>query len=259
MKFVGIIPSRYASTRFPGKPLALVKGKPMIQCVYEQAKQALEDVVVATDDSRIFDCVRSFGGEVVMTSEKHTCGTERCLEALQIYLQQHNDSRPIATIQDLVVINIQGDEPYIQPQQIEQIKQCFPTEIATLVRPFTQENTLEDLQNPNFPKVLLRKIHNNIADVITFSRSVIPYLRGVEQEKWLATHTFYKHIGMYAYRADILQDIVQLPSSVLEKAESLEQMRWIEAGYAIKTAITEIPSYSVDTPEDLEYINQLNV
>ena len=241
MRFVGIIPARYASTRFPGKPLADLGGKPMIQRVYEQAKKALADVVVATDDERIYNCVKAFGGEVVMTRADHTCGTDRCLEAFE----------KLSIQGEAVVINIQGDEPFIQPEQIEAIKSCFDdatTQIATLVKPFTEADGLEALENPNTPKVVMAPD----GTALLFSRSVIPYLRGIDKSEWLAQHLHYKHIGMYAYRAQVLKQITQLPQTPMEKAESLEQLRWLEDGYKIKVAVCHTASIGIDTPADLE-------
>lgn len=240
MKFIGIIPARYASTRFPGKPLADMKGKYMIQRVYEQARKVLDHVCVATDDDRIFNAVRSFGGEVVMTSAQHRSGTDRCFEAYRT-LGGHED----------VVINIQGDEPFIKPEQIESLIACFDspqTQIATLVRPFEASEGYEALANPNSPKVVLNERH----EALYFSRSVIPYLRGVEPAEWLARHTYYKHIGMYGYRADVLGQITCLPQSSLELAESLEQLRWLQNGYTIKVGITTQETIGIDTPADLE-------
>ncbi|MBQ9603716.1 MAG: 3-deoxy-manno-octulosonate cytidylyltransferase [Paludibacteraceae bacterium] len=241
MRFVGIIPARYASTRFPGKPLADLGGKPMIQRVYEQAKKALADVVVATDDERIYNCVKAFGGEVVMTRADHKCGTDRCLEAFE----------KLSIQGEAVVINIQGDEPFIQPEQIEAIKSCFDdatTQIATLVKPFTEADGLEALENPNTPKVVMAPD----GTALLFSRSVIPYLRGIDKSEWLAQHLHYKHIGMYAYRAQVLKQITQLPQTPMEKAESLEQLRWLENGYKIKVAVCHTASIGIDTPADLE-------
>ena len=232
MRFIGIIPARYASTRFPGKPLADIGGKPMIQRVYEQAKKALSTVVVATDDERIYNTVLQFGGEAVMTSPACKCGTERCQEV----------ASQLGLTKDDVVINIQGDEPFIQPSQIEAIQSCFPTEIATLVKPFAEG---EDITNVNTPKVVINRHHY----AMYFSRSVIPYTR-------CEPTTMYKHIGMYAYRADILNEIVQLEQTPLEKAESLEQLRWLENGYPIKVAISNTYSIGIDTPEDLERARQ---
>ena len=240
MKFIGIIPARYASTRFPGKPLADMKGKYMIQRVYEQARKILDHVCVATDDDRIFNAVRSFGGEVVMTSTQHRSGTDRCFEAYRT-LGGHED----------VVINIQGDEPFIKPEQIESLIACFDSpqiQIATLVRPFEASEGYEALANPNSPKVVLNERH----EALCFSRSVIPYLRGVEPAEWLARHTYYKHIGMYGYRADVLGQITCLPQSSLELAESLEQLRWLQNGYTIKVGITTQETIGIDTPADLE-------
>ncbi|HJB73029.1 3-deoxy-manno-octulosonate cytidylyltransferase [Barnesiella sp. An22] len=240
MKFIGIIPARYASTRFPGKPLADMKGKYMIQRVYEQARKVLDHVCVATDDDRIFNAVQSFGGEVVMTSAQHRSGTDRCFEAYRT-LGGHED----------VVINIQGDEPFIKPEQIESLIACFDSpqiQIATLVRPFEASEGYEALANPNSPKVVLNERH----EALYFSRSVIPYLRGVEPAEWLARHTYYKHIGMYGYRADVLGQITCLPQSSLELAESLEQLRWLQNGYTIKVGITTQETIGIDTPADLE-------
>ena len=239
MKFVAIIPARYASTRFPAKPLAILGGKPVIQRVYEQVSQVLDDVFVATDDERILKVVGDFGGKGVMTREDHKSGTDRCYEA---YLKIGNGAD--------VVINVQGDEPFIQPSQIRSLMACFDepsTQIATLVKPFTAADGLQALQNPNSPKVVISD--NNRA--LYFSRSVIPYLRGVSVENWLSNHVFYKHIGLYAYRADILAEITQLPQSTLEKAESLEQLRWLDNGYVIKVGMTDVETIGIDTPDDL--------
>ena len=240
MKFIGIIPARYGSSRFPGKPLADMAGKPMIQRVYEQVKKALDEVWVATDDERILQVVESFGGRAVLTSADHKSGTDRCNEA---FSKIGNDFD--------VIINIQGDEPFIQPQQIETLKTCFDskeTELATLVKPFKKEDGFEVLFNPNSPKVVL----NKNSEAIYFSRSIIPYIRDAHHTEWLDKHIFYKHIGMYAYRADVLKKITLLPQSNLELAESLEQLRWIENGYKIKVGLTDIETIGIDTPEDME-------
>lgn len=239
-KFLAIIPARYASTRFPGKPLALLGGKPIVQWVYERVNRVFEHTVVATDDQRIFDCVEQFGGKVVMTSTNHKSGTDRCFEAL-------NKSGVEAD----VVVNVQGDEPFIAASQLESIKRCFEddnTDIATLVQPFTPSDGLGALQNPNSPKVVVGA--NDYA--LYFSRSVIPYLRGVEPSEWLSRHTFYKHIGLYAYRVPTLKKITSMPQGVLEKAESLEQLRWLEAGLRIKVGYTDVKTIGIDTPHDLE-------
>lgn len=241
MKFIGIIPARYASTRFPGKPLADMNGKPMIQRVYEQVKDVLDSVCVATDDIRIENAVKTFGGQVVMTSDQHRSGTDRCYEAYQKIGEGYD-----------VIVNIQGDEPFIHPEQIQTIKTCFAdanTQIATLVKPFRSDDDFEStLFNPNSPKVVLNK--NN--EAMYFSRSIIPYIRGKIYTEWLPSHTFYKHIGLYAYRAQVLKEITQLPQSALELAESLEQLRWLENGYKIKVGITEQETIGIDTPEDME-------
>lgn len=252
MQFVGIIPARYASSRFPGKPLADLGGKPMIQRVYEQASKALDSVIVATDDERIYQCVKAFGGHVVMTSSDHACGTDRVQEAYAI-ARQTTDWVDDQT----VVVNIQGDEPFIQPSQITALMDCFAdadTEIATLVHPFTPQNTWDDLANPNYVKVVVAAEQNTafLGKAVYFSRSVVPYLRGVEQSEWLRKGQFYRHIGMYAYRADVLQRITQLHQTPLELAECLEQLRWLEHGLTIKVAECHTISIGIDTPQDLE-------
>ncbi|MDR0394129.1 MAG: 3-deoxy-manno-octulosonate cytidylyltransferase [Tannerella sp.] len=240
MNFLGIIPSRYASTRFPGKPLADMDGKPMIQRVYEQVQSTVHRLYVATDDIRIADAVKNFGGNVIMTSERHNSGTDRCYEAL---CKAGNGFD--------AVVNIQGDEPFIRPEQIELLKSCFSepdTQIATLVKPFDKEGDFEQtIFNPNSPKVVL----NNRNEAMYFSRSVIPYIRGKNYTEWLRAHTFYKHIGLYAYRADILKEITSLPQSSLEMAESLEQLRWLQNGYRIKVAVTHQETIGIDTPDDM--------
>jgi 3-deoxy-manno-octulosonate cytidylyltransferase (CMP-KDO synthetase) len=248
--FAGIIPARYASSRFPGKPLVTIGGKPMIQRVYEQASKSLDTVFVATDDSRIYDTVSGFGGKVVMTSSEHQNGTDRCAEALKII------TKGMGTSAD-VIINIQGDEPFIKPEQIDQLVSCFAdklVEIATLVR---KVEPGEDVANPNHPKVIIDMSGN----AIYFSRTVIPYFRGAEVSKWTLLHPYYKHVGLYAYKTDILNRITLLPRSSLEISESLEQNRWLENGYKIRTAVTEWENICIDTPGDLEkakkYFDQL--
>jgi 3-deoxy-manno-octulosonate cytidylyltransferase (CMP-KDO synthetase) len=234
---LGIIPARYASTRFPGKPLVDIAGKSMIQRVYEQAKKCihLSEVIVATDDERIFDHVTAFGGAALITSTDHQSGTDRCAEVASQYPQYD------------VIINIQGDEPYIDPEQISKLAACFKnvdTQIATLIKKVQNE---QELFNVNSPKVVI----NKFSEAIYFSRSPLPHIRGQEQQNWLSCYTYFKHIGIYGYRADVLQQITKLSVSSLEKAESLEQLRWIENGYRIKVAETELETYAVDTPEDL--------
>ena len=238
MKILGIIPARYASTRFPGKPLVDIAGKSMIQRVYEQAKKCatLTEVIVATDDERIFNHVQQFGGVAVMTADTHQSGTDRCAEVAQ----QHPEYQ--------VIINIQGDEPFIEPEQINKVASCFDqdgTQLATLVKKI---QTTEELYNFSSPKVIL----NKNSEAIYFSRSPLPHVRGHEPQQWLYHYTYYKHIGIYGYRSDILQQVTLLPVSSLEKAESLEQLRWIENGYRIKVAETELETYAIDTPEDLK-------
>jgi len=237
MNILGIIPARFASTRFPGKPLVDIAGKSMIQRVYEQAKKCthLTEVVVATDDTRIYDHVLTFGGVAIMTSADHQSGTDRCAEVARQHPQYN------------IIINIQGDEPYIDPEQISKLAFCFNdagTQIATLVKKVANE---QELFNVNSPKVVI----NKLSEAIYFSRSPLPHIRGQEQQNWLNHFTYFKHIGIYGYRADVLQEITKLPVSSLEKAESLEQLRWIENGYRIKVAETELETYAIDTPEDL--------
>jgi 3-deoxy-manno-octulosonate cytidylyltransferase (CMP-KDO synthetase) len=243
MKFIVIIPARFQSTRFPGKPLASINGKPMIQWVYENVVQSVTDAWVATDDERIFDTVLSFGGKAVKTLSTHQSGTDRCAEAARIIAEK--------TAFD-VVINVQGDEPFILPAQVDLLKSCFETDadIATLVKKI---ETTEELFNPNRPKV----VTDNQQNALYFSRSTIPYIRGTENENWLLKHTFWAHIGMYAYKSDVLQKISKLEQGILEQAESLEQLRWLENGFKIKTAVTKHQSIGIDTPEDLTQALQL--
>ena len=236
MKFIGIIPARYASTRFPGKPLAMLGGRTVIQRVYEQAAAVLEEAYVATDDERIFKAVEEFGGRVVMTRQDHKSGTDRIEEAAE----------KIGTQAD-VIINIQGDEPFIQKSQIETLKSLFEnseTQIGTLGKKF---ESIEAATNPNSPKIVTDK--NGFA--LYFSRSVIPYIRGKEQTEWLQHFPFLKHLGLYAYRRDVLRQITQLPQSPLELAESLEQLRWLENGYRIRVGLTDMETVGIDTPDDL--------
>lgn len=240
MKFIAIIPARYASTRFPGKPLVDMAGKPMIQRVYEQVKKAVDEVWVATDSRYIFEAVELFGGKAVMTSEDHRSGTDRINEAYQKVGEGFD-----------IVINVQGDEPFIQPEQIKALMDCFDNEgveLATLVKAFRKEDGFDVLFNANSPKVVI----NSKNEAIYFSRSIVPYIRDVHHTEWLDKHTFYKHIGMYAYRADVLKEITKLPQSSLEKAESLEQLRWIENGYKIKVGYTDVETIGIDTPEDMK-------
>ncbi len=240
MNFVGIIPARYASTRFPGKPLAILGDKTVIQRVYEQVANILDDVYVATDDERILKAVQDFGGNAVMTSPDHKSGTDRIEEAVNIIGKKFD-----------VIINIQGDEPFIQASQIETICKCFndkDTMIATLGRPFTANDSIKDLENPNSPKLIC----DNKGFAMYFSRSIIPYIRGEEKENWINKFTYLKHIGLYAYRANVLSEITKLPQSSLEIAESLEQLRWLQNGYRIKVGITNFETIGIDTPDDLK-------
>lgn len=244
LRYVAIIPARYASTRFPGKPLVNIGGKTMIQRVYEQVKRAVENVYVATDDQRIYDAVIAFGANVIMTSDQHRSGTDRCFEAFT-KLDEWFD----------VVINVQGDEPFIQPEQIKTLINCFDddeTQIATLVKRIGM-NDIDVLFNPNSPKV----VTDNKNHALYFSRSPIPYKRGLDESKWLTEHEYYKHIGIYAYRSEVLAEIVKMQPSKLEIAESLEQLRWIENGLRVKVGYSDVESQGIDTPEDLEKIAAL--
>lgn len=245
MKFIAIIPARYASTRFEGKPLADLGGKPVIQHVCERVREVIPDVAVATDDIRIFKAVEAFGGKAVMTSDKHRSGTDRCLEA---YDNLGSDAD--------VVINIQGDEPFVKPDQIRQVMDCFEdpsTDIATLALPFPHNGSYADLANPNRPKVVM-DAHGN---ALLFSRQVIPFIRGKESDEWPAAFNFHTHIGMYAFRADVLRKVTRLPQSSLELAESLEQLRWLQNGYNIKVGITHAATVGIDTPADLEKAREM--
>ena len=237
MKFIGIIPARYASTRFPGKPLAILGGKTVIQRVYEQASSVLEEVYVATDDERILQAVEQFGGRAVMTRADHKSGTDRIEEAAE----------KIGTDAD-VIINVQGDEPFIQPSQIETMMRLFDnptTQIGTLGKRF---DSIEATLNPNSPKI----VTDLQGFALYFSRSIIPFVRGKEQTEWLKSYPFLKHLGLYAYRREVLHEVTQLPQSPLELAESLEQLRWLENGYRIRVGLTDVETVGIDTPEDLE-------
>lgn len=242
MNFIGIIPARYNSTRFQGKPLALIDKKPMIQRVYENISGALENIWVATDNEQIFTTVENFGGKAVMTSCMHQSGTDRCAEAARIIQHEHFD----------VIINIQGDEPFVKSSQIELLKSCFRegVEIATLIKHIETE---EELFNINRPKVVI----DNDNNALYFSRSPIPFVRGKEKSEWINENKYWAHIGMYAYKADVLQKITNLKPGKLEMAESLEQLRWLENGFKIKTAVSDYQSIGIDTPDDLEYAVKL--
>lgn len=242
MKYIAIIPARYASSRFPGKPLAMIGSKPMIQRVYERVAAVLGEgnVLVATDDSRILAAVEAFGGRGVMTSAEHRSGTDRCLEA---YRKSDSDAD--------VIINVQGDEPFIAASQIRAVQGCFADEevqIASLARPFDPARGFDALFDPNLVKVVI----SAGGDALYFSRSIIPYVRSVDWKRWLDRAQFYTHVGLYAYRAATLERITALPQSTLEVAESLEQLRWLQNGYSIRMALTEEPTVGIDTPADLE-------
>jgi len=237
MKFIAVIPARFASTRFPGKPLAVLGGKCVIERVYEQAVDALGDACVATDDERIMQVVEAFGGRAVMTSATHRSGTDRIEEAAE----------KLGTDAD-VVVNIQGDEPFIHRSQIETVCRCFDddrTQIATLGKPFSDD--IKAIDNPNSPKIVI----DRRGYAMYFSRSVIPFVRGKERAEWPASHRFLKHIGLYAYRREVLAEITRLEQSPLELAESLEQLRWLENGYRIKVGLTNEETVGIDTPADL--------
>lgn len=242
MKIVGIIPARYASTRFPGKPLALIKGKPMIQRVYEHAlKSKLDAVVIATDDVRIADAVMDFGGQYVMTSPNHRSGTDRCCEALDLLKTKYD-----------AVVNIQGDEPFIDPKQIDLLVDLIvrdDTPLASLAKRIDDE---DELFSPNAVKVVV----NQEGNAMYFSRNPIPFMRNVDRDEWLAKGRFYKHIGIYAYKADVLHQVARMEPSALEQAESLEQLRWLENGLAIRMALSDAENISIDTPDDLHRAEQ---
>lgn len=259
MNFIGIIPARYASSRFPGKPLAILGGKPVIQRVVEQVQSLLSEVYVATDDRRIYDTVTNFGGKAVMTRSDHQSGTDRIKEAIDILTgalpadSQPEGFTPLdSNFRPDVVINIQGDEPFIQASQIKTVMECFDdeaTQIATLGKKF---QTIEAAKNPNSPKIVVDV--NNYA--MYFSRSVIPFIRGKAEEEWIGAYPFLKHIGLYAYRTTTLQEITALPQSSLELAESLEQLRWLQNGYKVKVGLTDVETIGIDTPEDLQKAGQ---
>jgi 3-deoxy-manno-octulosonate cytidylyltransferase (CMP-KDO synthetase) len=239
MIITGIIPARYASTRFPGKPLVDINGKSMIQRVYEQAEKALQYVCVATDDRRIKNAVKSFGGNVVMTSPLHKSGTDRCAEAVEILEKQGVNTD--------IVINIQGDEPFIEPTQINQLIKIFDNsnaQIATLIKKIKSTETIFDVNK-------VKVVTSNTGKAIYFSRSSIPFVRNRKKNDWISRHDFFLHVGMYGYRRNVLSEICKLEQGTLEKAESLEQLRWIENGYNIFTAITDIETIGIDTPNDL--------
>ncbi len=241
MKILGIIPARYASTRFPGKPLVDIKGKSMIQRVYEQSCKALllSDVVVATDDERIKAAVERFGGKVVMTSSSHRSGTDRCCQVVE----EHGSGYD-------AVVNIQGDEPFINPLQINQVAEIISgdADIASLCKPIAD---VRELVSENAVKVVMDKD----GKALYFSRYAIPFLRnGGDSETWLAQRTYYKHIGIYAYKTDVLKTIAAMPQSGLEMAESLEQLRWLENGFTIRMGVTEFESYSIDVPDDVQNV-----
>lgn len=243
MEIAAIIPARFGSSRFPGKPLADIGGKTMIQRVYEQTRSAFEHVYVATDDLRIFNVVNSFGGKAVMTSDKHQSGTDRCREAIETIERESGNAFDI-------VVNVQGDEPFIDPLQLKTLVSCFKsedTQIATLVKRFEPG---EDIHNENTPKVIV----SSRMEALYFSRAAIPFRRDIPKEEWAKDVVYYKHIGLYAYRRDILPTISSLPQSTLELCEKLEQLRWLENGFRVKVAETDIKTYAIDTPNDLEML-----
>lgn len=242
MKFIAIIPARYASTRFPGKPLAIINGKPMVQLVYERCSEVFDQVTVATDDKRIANVVKAFGGMAVMTSASHPSGTDRVAEAAKLLAEKFEFD---------VVVNVQGDEPFIDPEQLIQLQNCFnnpETDIATLITPI-KEN--EILLSPNKVKA----ISNSSGFALYFSRQPIPFQRDYQESEWLKHHNYFLHVGLYAYKAKVLQTITKLEQTTLEKAEKLEQLRWIENGFKIRTAVSSHRNFGIDTPEDLEKVN----
>ncbi len=245
MNILGIVPARFGSTRFPGKPLADINGKSMIQRVYEQCIQAnrLSKLVIATDDEKIFNHVQEFGGHAVITSPQHQSGTDRCAEVIE----------KIGTDKWDVVINIQGDEPFIHPEQIDLLCSAFEeqeTKLATIVKKIT---SVDELFNHNNVKVILNKRN----EVVYFSRTPIPYNRNFPEQEWLKYSAYYKHIGIYGYSTQTLLEVSKLAKTNLEVTESLEQLRWIENGYIIRAEITSLDSIAIDTPDDLLKIKSL--
>jgi 3-deoxy-manno-octulosonate cytidylyltransferase (CMP-KDO synthetase) len=243
MSIIGIIPARYASTRFPGKPLIQINGKSMIQRVYEQAAKSklMTKIIIATDDDRIAEHAKSFGAEVVITKAEHPSGTDRCFEAYQLNGQNFD-----------YVLNIQGDEPFLDPEQIDSLAQgcAEDVEIATQMIKCTDHDVL-------FDKGEVKIILNSNKEALYFSRNVIPFIKGKDEKEWHKHFDYYRHVGMYAYRTDILEKITQLKPSALELAESLEQLRWVEYGYKIKCIETSFESHCIDTPEDIEKVMRL--
>lgn len=246
MKILGIIPARYGSTRFVGKPLADINGKSMIRRVYENGLKSIQDLYVATDDLRIVEEVERFGGKAIMTSDQHNTGTSRCLQAFETIAKRSGKKYD-------VIINIQGDEPLLDPEQLETLKNLFTDDYIMMGTLVTPVKDAHDLDNESEVFVVFDKNKN----ALYFSRSVIPYLKGVTRERWIIDHTFYKHVGMYAYTPEALEIFASLPPSGLETAEGLEQNRWLEHGYSIKIGITHHPGFCVDTPEDLERVRAL--
>jgi 3-deoxy-manno-octulosonate cytidylyltransferase (CMP-KDO synthetase) len=243
MSIIGIIPARYASTRFPGKPLVIIEGKTMLQRVVEQSKKAalLNELVVATDDARIEDHCKSLDVKCILTKAGHPSGTDRCNEAYKL-----------SGTNAAYIINIQGDEPFLHPDQIDSLaKACDgKTELATQM---IKCNNYELLVDTGEVKIVL----NEHKEALYFSRSIIPFVKNEDPKNWHLKHTYYRHVGMYAYRADILEKISKLPVSSLEKAESLEQLRWLQNGFIIKCVETAYESHCVDTPEDIEKVLKL--
>lgn len=241
MRFICIIPARYASKRFPGKVLASLGGASVIRRVYERASSVFEDTVVATDDERVFEHVLSFGGRALMTRPDHKCGTDRCFEAYTKLSTEYD-----------VLINLQGDEPFVERCQLESLADCFkdPTvQIASIAHPLQGKHALQDLKDNNVIKVLM----DNSMNAIYFSRHPVPFIRDASFDEWANVHTFYKHIGIYGFRPDVLKTVISLPESSLEKAERLEQLRWIQNGYAIRMVLSPTDTIGIDTPADLEF------
>jgi 3-deoxy-manno-octulosonate cytidylyltransferase (CMP-KDO synthetase) len=245
-RFLGIIPARYHSTRFPGKPLAMLGGKPMILWTWDRASAVFSELLVATDDDRILATIRAYGGQAVMTSADHRTGTERCAEAFELYRTEHPGDFTH-------VVNIQGDEPLLDPAQLKELKHCLleeDAEIATLVHPVASEEELED---PNIVKV----VTDPRGRALYFSRSPVPFARGLSVPDMIRQQRYLKHIGIYGFRAEILGQLTGLEPSPLEQAESLEQLRWLENGYEIRTRVTQALSVGVDTPSDLEKVRRM--
>lgn len=250
MQSLVIIPARFGSTRFPGKPLVPIAGKSLIRRVYDQVQKSnADDILVATDDERIFDHVLNFGGNVVMTSPELENGTERLLAAFELAVEEDDEYD--------VIVNVQGDEPLIDPRDINRILDVFQEEETDIVTLATRIDSSEDLFNPNIVKLVASDFEDGIADALYFSRQAIPFIRNSEPEKWLQLHQYLRHVGIYGFSAESLEGIRGLSVSPLEIAENLEQLRWLQNHFVISVALTENKPLGVDVPEDIERVEKL--